>query len=324
MKKIIYYTVAAALLCGCNEEEQAPVAQIRGVVAANGEPVNAAAILLTPGGGTKVTGSDGMYDFPGLQPGRYELKVYKEGFQSFNKSIDLMAGKDEELAITLTKSAGKLSISKAYIDMGSNASNNVAGFSILNSGDAELTWSITNAAGWITNIEPKNGTIAANSSMAVVFTIDRNRLSANTEDNHATLVLTAGDGSTAELLVTVFGNGNGTNTTIGSDNGYVVVGKLYVQTKDISDALLDWSSTNRLCENSILGGFDDWRLPTIDELVTLYTERNTIGGFVTSSNPWYWSSTVSGSYYWYQDFSSGAQAYSYDGDRNRCRCVRNN
>jgi hypothetical protein len=302
VKKIIYFMAAAALVCGCvedsSEKEQAAVAQIHGTVVANGEPVNAAAILLTPGGGTKITGSDGIYDFADLQPGRYELKVYKEGFQSFNKSIDLAAVKDEELAITLTKSEGKLSINKAYIDMGSNESNNVAGFSILNSSsDAELTWSITNAAGWISKIEPKTGTVTANSSIAVVFTIDRSRLSTNTEDNHATLVVrstTAGDGSTAELLVTVFGYGDGTNTTISSGDEYVVIGDLYVQTKDLGQAI-SWSSANNLCDNSIVGDYDDWRLPTIDELTTIYTQKDVIGGFEKEE---YWSSI-------YSDWSSG-------------------
>jgi hypothetical protein len=316
MKKIIYFIMAATLLCGCaensSEEEQATVAKIHGAVVANGDPVNAAAILLTPGGGTKITGSDGIYDFADLQPGRYELKVYKEGFQSFNKSIDLAAGKDEELAITLTKSTGNLSLNKAYIDMGSNESNNVAGFSIVNSGDAELSWSITNAAGWIKKLDPQTGTVAANSSMAAVFTIDRSKLNANTEDNHATLVVrstTAGDGSTAELLVTVFGYGDGTNTTISSSDEYVVIGDLYVQTKDISTSALDLNSANSLCNNSVVGGYNDWRLPTIEELATIYTQKDVISGF---NNSLYWSNTSRNGddYRWQVDFSNGSQKES--------------
>ncbi|MDR1811081.1 MAG: carboxypeptidase regulatory-like domain-containing protein [Prevotella sp.] len=316
MNKLIYLVTATALiLCSCTEEQAATTANISGTVVVNGEPVNAAAILLTPGGGTKITGSDGMYYFSDLQLSRYELKVYKEGYQSFNKSIDLAAGKNEELAITLTKSVGKLSLNKAYIDMGSNESNNVAGFSIVNSGDTELAWSITNAAGWIKKLDPQTGTVAANSSTAVVLTIDRSKLSTNSTENHATLVVrstTAGDGSAAELLVTVFGSGDGVNTTIGdSDDDYIVIGDLYVQTKDISNAVISWSSANRLCENSILGGYDDWRLPTIDELATIYTKKDAIGGFVPDRYFGYWSSTgYSFGSHFYLFFLNGEESFS--------------
>ncbi|MDR1226864.1 MAG: DUF1566 domain-containing protein [Prevotellaceae bacterium] len=261
MKKIFYFMAAAAMMCGCaedssEEEQAAAVAQIHGTVVASGEPVNAAAILLTPGGGTKVTGSDGMYDFSDLQPGRYELKVYKESYQSFNKSIDLAAGKNEELAITL----------------------------IVRS-------------------------------------------------------TTAGDGSTAELLVTVFGIGNGTNTTIGSDKDYIVVGDLYVQTKDLGGSM-DWISANNSCEGATTGGFDDWYLPSMSELGVLYAKNVAIGGFVNVNDVYlgsaYWSKDAYNSnYHYFVTFLNGQQGYAsgtswvmgsssndYTFNGARCRCVR--
>lgn len=337
MKKIFYLILTAVLCFGCTEGIEDENAHIYGTVVANGAPVNAAAVLLTPGGGTKITGSDGMYDFTDLEPGKYELKVYKEGFQSFNKSIEIKAGKNEELAITLSASAGKLSLNKAYIDMGSNEGNNVAGFSINNSGSTELTWQVTNAAKWISQIEPQNGTLAAMSSDAIIFTIDRSKLSSNSTDNHATLIVSSNvDGSVAELLVTVFGNDNGTNTTIDEDADYVVVGDLYVQAKDLGKDI-SWSSANSLCKNSILGGYDDWRLPTIDELATIYTQRNVIGGFQTKTNYYdendnyingataYWSSTVynsSSDYHYNLDFNTGNQDYYYSNNNFNARAVR--
>jgi hypothetical protein len=326
-----------------DEEEKTTTAKIHGSVVANGEPVNAAAVLLTPGGGTKITGSDGMYEFSGLQPGRYELKIYKEGFQSFNKSIDLTAGKNEELAITLSASQGKLSLNKAYIDMGSNESNNAAGFSIGNSGSTEMDWKIINAAGWITNIDPQSGKIPNNGSAAVTFMIDRSKLSSNNNDNYATLVVSStSDGSTAELLVTVFGKGDGTNTTIGSDKDYIVIGSLYVQTKDLGGRM-DWTSANNSCETSTIGGFDDWHLPSIGELGTLYSKKEAIGEFVINigevSHPsendkrmdtGYWSGNESDYYgYYWMSFYDGntttgkLSGYSFsDNGNRRCRCVR--
>ena len=301
--------MAAVLLCGCSGDDE-PVpgpepipgteepASVHGSVVINGEPVNAAAILLTPGGGVKITGSDGMYNFTDLVPGKYELKVFKEGCQSFNKSIELVAGRDEELVFTLAESEGGLSINKSYIDMGANESNNVAGFTIKNDGAVDISWQITNAAPWITEITPEAGSVPAAGATAVSFTINRSRLSSNTTDNYATLLVrstTQGDGSVAELLVTVFGSGNGTNTA--NDNSgidYVMVGDLYVQTRDVSASAIDWESAQLLCENSTVGDFNDWRLPTIEELATIYNNKAAIGGFndSISNSSEYWSSTI--------------------------------
>ena len=315
MNKLYYVIgIVTLILFGCSKPEEelveeSNIAAIHGTVVINGEPVNAAAVLLTPGGGVKVTGSDGMYDFSELTPGRYELKVFKEGCQSFNKSIDLVAGRDEELAITMSPSVGNLTINKSYVDMGSNESNNVAGFTIMNSGNAEISWETSNAAAWISMIDPASDTVPAGGAQAVSFTINRAKLSTTMLDNYATLIVkstTAGDGSVAELLVTVFGNGDGTNTANdNSDMDYVMLGDLYVQTKDLSsEEGLNWESANRLCENSNVGDFNDWRLPTIDELAMLYTNKDVIGGFDEIN---YWRGTGESKKYYCLNFNTGKQ-----------------
>lgn len=339
MNKILIYLASMAVtfsFAGCaSDEEPTPestgMASVHGSVTINGEPVNAAAILLTPGGGVKITGSDGMYSFSDLAPGKYEMKVFKEGCQSLNKSIELVADRDEELVFTLAKSVGGLSINKSYVDMGSNESNNVAGFTVKNDGAADISWEITNAARWITGIEPVSGSTPAKGATAVTFTIDRNKLSSTTTDNYATLLVrstTQGDGSVAELLVTVFGTDGGTNTTNdNSDISYVMVGDLYVQTKDISNEMIDWESANLLCKNSTVGDFNDWRLPTIEELATIYNNKRAIGGFRDSvpNNSNYWSSTVSpsnDSYNYVLNFMNGQSVTENRRYVNYVRAVR--
>ena len=59
-----------------------------------------------------------------------------------------------------------------------------------------------------------------------------------------------------------------------------------VQSEDIGHG--SWDSVNYMCENSELGGYSDWRLPTIDELYVMYNTRETVGMFI---DKYYWSST---------------------------------
>lgn len=101
--------------------------------------------------------------------------------------------------------------------------------------------------------------------------------------------------------------------------------KLMVQKKDLGEGT--WDVANTICNNSTTGGFDDWRLPTLDEFTILYRNRNEIGGFVTTTvtdkEIFYWSSTAyKDSSHWSQSFSSGTQITSANTAANNCRCVR--
>ena len=79
---------------------------------------------------------------------------------------------------------------------------------------------------------------------------------------------------------------------------------LMVQRYDLG--CVDWGSARLLCENSTVGGYNDWRLPTKDELGVLYNNREYIGNF--DLDTCYWSSSVTYSYsytYYYMDFRTG-------------------
>ena len=53
----------------------------------------------------------------------------------------------------------------------------------------------------------------------------------------------------------------------------------------------DPGTAAELCENLVLNGFDDWFLPSKEELNQLYLHRKTVGGFSDELNSAYWSST---------------------------------
>jgi hypothetical protein len=90
-----------------------------------------------------------------------------------------------------------------------------------------------------------------------------------------------------------------------------------VQTDDISYEEIYWENAKILCANSIVGGYTDWRMPTINELSTIFSNQNKIANFENSN---YWSDKKKGSII---DMKNGAiHENDYSGKTNYCRCVR--
>lgn len=78
------------------------------------------------------------------------------------------------------------------------------------------------------------------------------------------------------------------------------------------------------CANYGIYGTTGWKLPSLGELIQMYTERNSIGGF--ASEP-YWSNSydhwdVHGDYYWLLDFTNGASSIYDDRYSYRVRPIK--
>lgn len=86
----------------------------------------------------------------------------------------------------------------------------------------------------------------------------------------------------------------------------IKIGKLLVAQYDI--AYLNWADAKKACSSLGTG----WRLPTKNELNTMYLNKDSIGGFAYigyGTGFYYWSSTLSGpKNVWIQDFANGSQA----------------
>jgi hypothetical protein len=61
---------------------------------------------------------------------------------------------------------------------------------------------------------------------------------------------------------------------------------LIISEEDLGDG--NWYRATELCENYSNDGYEDWRLPSIHELRTIYSNKNVINNFQEN---WYWSNT---------------------------------
>ena len=101
---------------------------------------------------------------------------------------------------------------------------------------------------------------------------------------------------------------------------------LYWQTNTFSS--ISWDQALRYCENSTEGGYTDWRLPNINELLSLVNYNKTSAPFTDFSgmgSAKYWTSTPysqsSGHAAFYVDFATGLAEYTLNLLIN-ARCVR--
>ena len=112
----------------------------------------------------------------------------------------------------------------------------------------------------------------------------------------------------------------------------VTDGDTCLQWQDNADAKTvrkTWSEAIEYCENLSLGGYDDWRLPNINELRSIvdYTRFNpamnpTFQNVVSSA---YWSSTTDASgssNAWYVSFYDGHDVWRGKSVSVYVRCVR--
>lgn len=101
--------------------------------------------------------------------------------------------------------------------------------------------------------------------------------------------------------------------------------KIAVMKTDIGHGY--WEHMNSLCEHCIHEGCTDWRLPTLDELTTMYNERENIGNFIVGGNYEYyryWSSTSykNGELYVLYFNDGDDMYYAKNAQMASARCVR--
>lgn len=91
-----------------------------------------------------------------------------------------------------------------------------------------------------------------------------------------------------------------------------------------------YAEAEKLCNGLRLGGYDDWRIPTIRELLSIIDYKKydpaVLDGFSIAESSYYWSSTQymgDPDKVWGIDFKDGAVDANGKAYDRRVRCVRN-
>jgi len=327
MKKVFYMILAAAFfMAGCQKKEEQS-GSIYGVITdkATGEPVRAAGVELYKENNllTKtVTGNEGQYEFVGIKKGIYSLKVTINEYHDIEYSVSVSSGNTTRADMQLEKiETGLIVYTLEATEIGKD-------FATLNAQCGYYTGCYPSEIGfyYATHLNPSIG------GTKVTAPFD---YYPSTKISNLTKATYYFQGYAKNSKGTKYGDVRSFQITGETPPPYIVLEShgIIVQTQDFGTGT-NWNTANSICNSSRLGGFADWRLPTINELSVLYQNRNIIGGFqIYSFNSCYWSSTNCGidhhnshSFHYGNIYCDGNDDF-HDDDYgthhyNKVRCVR--
>jgi hypothetical protein len=93
------------LFSGCPSKEYDLFATVYGIVSDSqtGYPISGANVVLSPGGKSQTTATDGLFEFTDLDAQQYTITVQKTDYQTNRKTITAISGEKTEANISMTK-----------------------------------------------------------------------------------------------------------------------------------------------------------------------------------------------------------------------------
>lgn len=319
MKRLIYIMMAGLLCTACADDiqEEVTVGHISGIVSdqTTGEPVATVSAVLSPGGSSTVTGSDGSFEFADLVPGEYTVNINKEGYKGNNKTVTVVAGQTTQAHLLIERIPAVITADRTELDFGKDYSVNTLSFNIVNNSYEKLSWKMVDNCRWITEVSPISGSLDYGKTGTIVVKIDRNLLS--DRDNTAILVLSTEGRGSVEITVKAYGNKYA--------NEYIVLEALGLAVQRVDIGYGTRSSMMSLCKSSRIGGYTDWRLPTIEELSGIYQYREQLKSSCKMNGYeyyeyYYWSSssTGRGEYYYLSCYDNSSSQEKTSSESKQC------
>ena len=181
MNKLIAKTVVMLLLLAigaCTSSEEDPTGSIYGKVTdnKNGEVLQGVTITLTPGGLARTTGSDGTYEFLGLEAQQYQVQAQKAGYTTNTKSVNVLAGQatSGDIHLTPEKKDAEITITPSSLNFGTTQEE--MSVTVTNNGNTETEWTLELGSNSWLSANPKAGRIGSNKTQSIVFSVNRDKL----------------------------------------------------------------------------------------------------------------------------------------------------
>ena len=149
----------------------------------NGQLIANCNITITPGGLSKITSSQGRYEFSDLESGEYTMTFTKSGYETASTYVTVTAGKVSTVDIFL-KSKSAFSLSEDSYDFGDLEQSKI--FYFFNNSDENCSFSIINIPNWL-SFSKTEGTVNALGTESVVATVNRDYLSEGTFSQNVTI-----------------------------------------------------------------------------------------------------------------------------------------
>lgn len=198
-----YILLVSLCLCSCSKDIIDTTGNLIGTVrdSRTGNLLDGASVTLSQVGKTTTTGTDGRYAFQNVESQGYTVQVVKSGYQSDSKSIFVTAGEDNTLDFSITPSVGVLTVNQTSLDFGNETTTQT--FNIKNTGNAPLTWSVSEDASWL-SCSPVSGTTQEGETSAVVVNVNREGLE---RGNYSQTIAVASNGGSEVLRVNMLVQG---------------------------------------------------------------------------------------------------------------------
>ena len=326
MKKVLLWAMVLGgiMLGSCTKDDDSnDPGSIYGIVTELGtaEPMKAVGVELYKAEALllkTVTFDDGHFEFKDLNPENYQVKVVADGYEQTEEGyVTVEVGRQARIDLQVKKTETGLVIKTtgATVNEGTVTLN----------GEYKYSETSPNEIGFLyaTHNNPKNGG-------TIVKCKDKDIKEGYYSNGTFTATVNDLDGGTYYFQAYAI---NSMGTAYGEVRSftinlpdYITFDNLMIQKRDLGSYSL--SQAKQLCASSRVGGYSDWRLPTLAELSMLYQFKDEIGGFEYNT---YWTSydnlwmDAYGGYtvYYYIDFRNGDVDHTrYSSDKNYVRAVR--
>jgi hypothetical protein len=261
--------------------------------------------------------SNGRYEINDLAEGKYYLRATGNQLYPWETTFEIKAGEQLLIDIDMEQMSASLMIlvngvESSILNFGNDISQ--IAFVIFNKTSSDtLRWEAHKIVDWI-DITPSIGKIPGGDPQSIIVRINRDKLP-NPGKNTTTISVSSLTGGVSKNLE-VFAYPEGIAPFPVIESGGTTFA---VQLNDITSGST-WSSAKNLCEDSTVGGYTDWRLPTLDELQLMYVDRHKLEELTPKA---YWSGTpYTNGYYYIVNFSIGVVYYDHNSYKLCARCVR--